>query len=218
MKNLPTRGGLHDEYMVKSTRLPTPQTSSSMSSMPVFFWERYVSLCWITCQRRERTSKSINKCGLVSNGVEGEYCLGHSFLNYSTIKSGFRSIFSRAELVTIVEDQTRLSDLFVDLSWVFEDSGPVFALSTSRVDGILLQMSSLFWEIHSAFLHSFVRLSTDPAGLGPLYLSKSILIYLPCFPISQRLIDLAVTIIPSITFRQDASICWIHQLPGRWKE
>ena len=31
----------------------------------------------------------------------------------------------------------RLSDLFIEPSWVFEGSGPVFALSTNRVDVIL---------------------------------------------------------------------------------
>ena len=57
IKNLSTRRELHDEYMGSSTRLSTPQTSYSTSSMPVILWERYVRLCWIICEKRRHTSK-----------------------------------------------------------------------------------------------------------------------------------------------------------------
>ena len=110
--------------------------------------------------------------------------------------------------------------------WVFEGPGPVFALSTNRVDDTLLEGSvDVILVLGDTTASSLpLRPSTDLDSTGPLCCASiRALPYhcLPCFSESllwQRLIDSAITTILSITFRQEANICGTYWLSERWKE
>lgn len=71
-----------------------------------------------------------------------------------------------------MEHRTRLSDLFVEPFWVFEDSGPVFALSTNRVDGILpegfVDVILVLGDTTASSI-PYIPLSADLCSLGSLY-------------------------------------------------